>query len=125
MSELESKTKYNNLQELTDNRLLDKYNFANLFNVVECGENSYFNISKTIRFDNIDSIPETLYKTYEILEGDTWTNISFKFYKTIKLWWLLCKFNDVINPFVELIPGKFIKVPNESVVEMLLNTLSE
>ena len=58
----------NKLNELIKNNVFDKnytqkldnYNFANLFNVVELGENSYFNISKTIRFDNVDNIPERI-----------------------------------------------------------------
>jgi vacuolar-type H+-ATPase subunit C/Vma6 len=125
MSELQSKFKYNNIDYLIEIKKLDKYNFANLFHVAECGENSYYNISRTMRFDNMDSIPESMYQTYEIHLGDTWTNISFKFFKTIKLWWLICKFNNIINPFAELIPGKFIKIPSESIVEMILDAISE
>ena len=45
--------KYNNIMTNVDDKL-DQYNFANLFNVVQLGEKSYFNICKTIQFDNMD-----------------------------------------------------------------------
>jgi hypothetical protein len=58
--ELQSIKKLNNITNFEIFRKLDRNDFANLFNVVELGENSYFNISKTIRFDNVDSIPERI-----------------------------------------------------------------
>lgn len=125
MLDLKSNTRYNNLKSIVIEKKLDTYNFANLFNVVEIGENSYFNICKTIHFENQENIPETYYFDYEIGEADTWTNISFKFYNTIKLWWLICKFNNIINPFTELIPGKRIKIPNENIIEKILTIIKE
>ena len=114
--------KYNAISELSNNKL-DQYNFANLFNVVNLGEKSYFNINKTIVFKNIDDIGLNYYSTYTIKDGDNWTGISFKFYKTIKLWWLICKVNDIKNPFTELIPGKVIKILEKTVVDNILNSI--
>ena len=69
--------------------------------------------------------PQSTYTTYQINYGDTWTNISFKFYNTIGLWWLICKFNNIINPFTEITPGKFIKIPSEQVVKIILSNINE
>lgn len=123
MLDLKSNTRYNNLKSIVITNKLDTYNFANLFNVVEIGENSYFNICKTIHFENQDSIPETYYFDYEITVSDTWTNISFKFYNTIKLWWLICKFNNVKNPFTELTAGKILKIPVNELMENVLDVI--
>lgn len=82
---------------------LDQYNFANLFNIIDLNEKSYFNISKTIYFDKVD---KDRYDYYKINEGDNWTYISYKMYGTVKLWWLICKFNNIQNPFTELVPRK-------------------
>jgi hypothetical protein len=49
--------------------------------------------------------------------------ISFKFYDTTKLWWLLCKFNDIKNPFSELEAGQIIRVPKQEIVNSILNIL--
>ena len=116
--------KYIDLKDISDDMKLDKYNFANLFDVVELGEKSYFNINKTINFENVEYIPDTAYYMYEVKFGDSWTNISYKYYNTIKLWWLICKFNDIKNPFEELTPGSIIKIPVENLVQTVLTNIS-
>ena len=45
--------KYSQIPELNNIKTLDKYDFARLFNVVQLGEKSYFNINKTINFTNV------------------------------------------------------------------------
>jgi nucleoid-associated protein YgaU len=110
--------KYNDCKQLADR--LSEYNFANLFNVVQLGEKSYFNISKTLTFDNIQDIPEQYYTLYELTESDTWTGISYTHYGTISLWWLICKFNGIVNPFIEITPGKVIMIPNKKLVDSIL-----
>jgi hypothetical protein len=69
--------KYNDLTELTENKKLNQYDFANLFNVVERGKNSYFNISKTINFINNEQILPSYYTMYEVSETDSWTRYKF------------------------------------------------
>jgi hypothetical protein len=101
---------------------LDNYNFANLFNVVNKGKNSYFNLCRSIYF-NIEDIDPSLIELYEIAEGDTWTNISYRYFGTIKLWWLICKFNNIKNPFTELESGKFIKIPSKELMESVINII--
>ena len=64
-----------------------------------------------------------LFKTYEVKDGDSWTGISYKIYNTIDLWWLICKFNDVKNPFEELTVGMILKVPVEELVDIILETI--
>lgn len=51
--------------------------------------------------------------------------ISYKFYETIKLWWIICKFNNIIDPFKELTIGKNIKVPSLDLVKQVLKIISE
>lgn len=113
--------KYNDLY--SENQL-DKFNMANMFDVIQRGPNSYFNISKTIIFNNVEFIePENFYQ-YQLKETDTWTGISFKYYKTYKLWWLICKFNDIKNPFRQIIPGKIIKIPSLQLMQTVLSQLA-
>ena len=104
---------------------LSKYDFANFFKVVNKGEKSYFNICTTINFDNIDKIPASHCSLYEVKAGDSWTIISNKLFGTIRLWWLLCKFNNITDPFSGLTPGISIKVPNDSIVDEILNLISK
>jgi hypothetical protein len=103
---------------------LSKNSFANLFNVVNKGENSYFNICSTINFKNVKFIDPSLYSTYTVLETDCWTGISYKFYETVELWWLICKFNDIKNPFTELNTGRVLKIPGETIKNYVLDMIN-
>ena len=105
-----------------DVSFLDNYNFANLFNVVNKGEKSYFNLCRSIYFD-IEDISPDLITVYEVAEGDTWTNISYRNFGTIKLWWLICKFNNIKNPFEEIEAGKIIKIPSKELMETIINVI--
>lgn len=115
--------KYNQIIELTNFKKLDRFDFANLFYVVEKNENSYFNINKTIEFVNLENTSSNFYTVYEVSATDSWASISFVFYKTYKLWWIICKFNNIKNPFTELTPGKLIKIPNKDLVDSILTTI--
>lgn len=99
---------------------LDNYDYANLFNVINKGEKSYFNLCKNIYFDNTQYLTSNDVESYIIVDDDSWSSISYKFYRTYKLWWLICKFNNVTNPFYELTPGKEIKIPSKEMVDSIL-----
>ena len=105
-----------------DVSFLDNYNFANLFNVVNKGEKSYFNLCRSIYFD-IEDISPDLITVYEVAEGDTWTNISYRNFGTIKLWWLICKFNNIKNQFEKIEDEKIIKIPSKEIMETIINVI--
>lgn len=115
--------KYNEIKDIDLNSYLDKYDFARLFEVVQRGKNSYFNLCKTIRFQNIDTMLPKYYSNYQVKPKDTWTNLSFKFFNTYKLWWLLCKFNNIEDPFKQLQQGQIIKIPSNEVMREIIENL--
>lgn len=117
--------KYKDLEGISWTDCLDKYNFARLFDVIQRSNNSYFNLCKTIRFNNINSMLPKYYANYEVKPKDTWTNLSYKFFNTYKLWWLLCKFNDVKDPFTQLTQGKIIKIPSQEIVRYIIENLDK
>ena len=96
-------TKVQTIQDFSNENQLglefSKYDFANFFKVVNKGEKSYFNICTTIKCDNVDKMPSSICSLYEVSAGETWTTISYKVFGTIRLWWLLCKFNNIKDPF--------------------------
>lgn len=103
---------------------LNKNSYANIFDVVNRGERSYFNLCRGIRFNHVDKMDESKYSNYVVVESDSWTTISYRFYHTVELWWLICKFNNIKNPFKELIPGTVIKIPSDEVKDIILSVLS-
>ena len=111
--------------EMTAVKTLGKYDYANLFDVVNKGEKSYFNLCKNIYFDNTQYLTSSDVETYIIVDDDSWSSISYRFYRTYKLWWLICKFNNVRNPFEELTVGKLLKIPSEELVDIILETINK
>jgi hypothetical protein len=103
---------------------LNKNNYANIFSVVNRGAKSYFNLCRGLHFNNVDSIDSGMYQNYTVVENDSWTSISYRFYNTIELWWLICKFNNVKNPFKELEAGTILKIPNDEIKDIVLNTIN-
>jgi hypothetical protein len=102
----------------TANAALKKENLANLFNIAVTPDNyNAFLINKSIFFKNTDNnMAASNFDLYEVRQYDTWTNISFKYYQTIELWWLICKTNEVINPFVMPDPGTLLKIMKKNIV---------
>ena len=88
----------------------DLANFFNIYSNDEDGSR-YFNMTRSVYFDgNAEAYPFT-YNKYIAKEGDAWTTISYKFYNTIEYWWIICKFNSVIDPTVMPIAGELLKIP--------------
>ncbi len=94
-------------------------NYENLFNVYSDNVGNYFyNISRKVNIpDELD--PET-YETYTIEAGDTWTALSYMYYGSVHLWWILLAANSNQNPLALPVPGVSIRVLNPSVVQSIL-----
>jgi len=72
----------------------------------------FLNIFKSLRVNQNIMTNIALFDTYEV-EGEReawWDNISYDIYGTPYLWWVIALFNDVTNPFEELVEGTNLKV---------------
>jgi hypothetical protein len=56
----------------------------------------------------IKNIP---YSRYRVNRNDTWDSIALEFYGNPVLYWALCDFNNVQDPFIEPEPGTYINIP--------------
>jgi hypothetical protein len=85
--------------------------------------NKFLNIWRnfTISEKSISSILH--HDTYEVQNDDWWDNISFKYYGTPNLWWLVALMNNVINPFEELEVGSHIKILKNKYLYQLLKEI--
>lgn len=43
---------------------------------------------------------------YRVQQGDDWGNMAGRLYRDENVWWALAEFNQVIDPFDELVPGE-------------------
>ncbi len=98
-------------REITSQRLPTSSRL-NLYNILKDTENDvyfgnifrFFEITSDIKNNN------SYFDIYIALEDEWWDNISYTFYDTPQLWYLVCSMNDIINPYEELEPGQQIKV---------------
>jgi hypothetical protein len=108
--------------DITDLPELKDYNYENIFHVYEDNNDFYYyNLLQTIHFPQ--NLPNNYFEAYTVKYNDTWTNISYKAYNKINLWWVIALANNVINPINYLTPGKTIKVPKYSVVTEVLTQI--
>ena len=84
--------KQDNISSLPD--LPSLYRYENFFNVYQNDDGSYFyNL-----LANINVFPAkntSVEDTYVTKGNDTWYLISYNYYNTMDLWWLVCEYNQI------------------------------
>ena len=76
---------------------ISSYRYENFFNIyTDEDEFKFYNILKSINLfpSKNSNAEEEYYTTF----NDTWHLISYKYYKTMDLWWLVCAYNQIKNP---------------------------
>ena len=74
-------------------------------------------------YDGASEYHDSFYDEYEVGYNEWWDNISYLFYGTPYLWWLVALANDVVNPYEELVEGTNIKVLSVSKVYEIISEL--
>lgn len=114
--------KRNQIPEITDKIFFQ--NFENLFNVYKTADDQYFyNINRTINIP--DTISSIYYKNHSVVYGDTWTGLADKYHRDVKLWWLICAANHIINPIEFPVPGSNLKILTDDVVQAILTDIRD
>ena len=97
---------HNNISQLGN---LDSSSYENVFNMYKDeGEFFAYNILKTVHFP--EDMDTDFFYYYRTTGSDPWTKLSFDHYGTIKLWWLICLANKIMNPVILPDAGTVIRV---------------
>lgn len=110
----------NNISDLPQ---LSMYRYENFFNIYDDEETSvrYYNLLRNINIFPAEN--SQLEGEYSIDYNDTWVSISYNIYATMELWWLLCSYNQIINPIKMPEPGTKIKYLKSDYVYIILNEI--
>jgi len=95
-----------------------------LFNIVEDiqGNEKLFNIFKS--YDLNDDMKTSIYfDMYEVGHDEWWENISYYYYNTPYLWWIILLINETENPFECLEEGIFLKILRPEYIYQLLKEI--
>jgi len=111
------------LKEFVSNKDL-----ANLFHIhtdetLAIENNKVFNILRTLYLTDLNEIPISYFEYYVVRETDTWPGISFKLYRTVELWWMLMKLNNIKDPFIEPIVDSSIRYISKDELNNVLKTI--
>lgn len=108
---------YNDLPKLST------YRYENFLHIYEDEyKNKFYNLLRTINiFPANNSSAED---EYLVENGDTWVYISYKFYKTMDLWWFVCEYNQIKNPTKLPEAGKKIKILKPDLVWTVISEIN-
>jgi len=109
--------------------MTDYGSMQNIFkSYVDSSGNEVFNLNNTLNFrtgNGDDTVVAELAMKYLVQEGDTWTNLAFRFYENRNYWWSICKINGIIDPFVtDPTPGEYIYILHKEVIDSVLKPVS-
>ena len=103
---------------------LDPQHLENLFNVYTDDNGQYFyNILKTVNFP--EDIDPTIYSEYTTLPKDTWPLIAWKSYGDVRLWWVVCAVNNIVDPVGQPVVGTTLKILGGDIVRDILTQIKE
>lgn len=111
---------HNDIEELPS---LELYNFENIFKLYKDGEHYFYNILKTINFP--EKLDNSYYEKYRVKSSMPLTALSFKFYNTTKLWWLIVLCNNINNPVQFITPGTTLKIIIPQFVPMIMDAIKD
>lgn len=113
--------KYQN--DIIDLPKLSEYNIENLYSIIlDDTDGYYYNLSNTLSFPDVPY--DETYDLYFPTGSESWTVISYRFYGTIKLWWLIASFNNIINPIDFPDSTTKLKIPKIEVVRYILDKIN-
>jgi len=109
--------------EITDLSPLSEMKFENIFNMSRTDNGYYFyNIMKTVRFDPKE-LDSNYYFKFQVDRHMSWTSMSYRFYNTIDLWWIICVVNNIDNPVAFPTPGTTLKIIKKSQVSTIVSSI--
>ena len=53
----------------------------------------------------------TVYTMHTVVYGETFDSLALYYYNNPTLYWIICSFNHIQDPFTKLEPGEQIKIP--------------
>lgn len=56
----------------------------------------------------------TVYTLHKIQQGDTIDRLALEYYGNPTLYWVICSYNHIRNPYKSLVQGRTIKIPSLS-----------
>jgi hypothetical protein len=117
------KTELNKIQnEVAELRNLFDNSYEGIFRMYKDQDEFYaYNISRTVQFPA--ELHDDVYYYLTVSGKITWVELSFEVYGDIKLWWLICLVNKIMNPVKLPESGSVIKILRPDYVPDIIDAI--
>jgi hypothetical protein len=113
----------NKQNDIADLPSLESARLENLFKIYQDSDGRYFyNLLNTVSVDQ-DILPSFFTLHYPV-KGDSYTGLSYRYYNTIDLWWIICAANNINDPTKMPIHYSPLRILNKNVVVALLTQIN-
>lgn len=107
---------------------ITRYDLANMFNVYpQTGKDStylLYNLNRGLTITGIEDIPVVYLDYHTVKDGETLNIISYKWYGTVSLWWVVAKINNIMDATQKLAAGRTLFILKPDAVNNILGALS-
>ena len=101
---------------------LHQFDLANIFDVYTDEDGlDFYNLFQSINIEG--DIDPTLYTEHSWSVTDNFYHLSYQYYNTTRLWWVILIANNIINPFDDIPPGTKLKILKQPVISQILASL--
>lgn len=104
---------------------LKQTDMANMFNAYKEGTETFFYMGRTLTFGNIEKLNEKYVIKHLWEDEDTWYRLAHKYYENSKLWWIICRANNVKNPLDPPDVGTTINIPVKGIMQSVINKITK
>ncbi len=104
--------------------LINEEFYENIFSLYKIDKHFILNLMKKVSIPS-GSIDEQ-YIYYKVINYNApWTSVSFSEYGSIRLWWLICIMNNIMNPIHNIPPGTVLKFLKPEYVSAVLQVINQ
>tara|TARA_Y100000310_G_C20268593_1_gene616930 strand:- start:36 stop:401 length:366 start_codon:yes stop_codon:yes gene_type:complete len=109
----------NQIDELKD---ISELTYERIFHMYKDGDHYAYNILRSIKLPA--DLDDDIFFYTRISGRISWTHLSMQVYNTIRLWWLICLTNGIMNPVILPEPGMVIKIIKPKYVKHIISSIS-
>ena len=97
-------------------------NYENIFNVYDDNGQPFYNLIRSVNFP--EDLDPTVYTLHTALPNEHYTTISYNYYGTTKLWWVICGANQILDPTYPPYTGRQLRIIKPEYISEILGSLN-
>ena len=105
--------------DILTNKYYKEYSYVSRYAPFPCYYNTNDNKYVTGLTAYLDD--STAYTLYTVKQGDTIDRLALEFYNNPTLYWIICSFNHIRDPYTKLTEGTKLKIPSIATIKYNIN----